>query len=117
MENSQELARLIAHKTCSIMKFTLELEEMSYREHGRNDSRYKTFKRMLMATTYETLRELFEELVEWKLIKKTDYPEDVKDGYRDTASGGSGYLNSKRFGDFLAKMAEGNKVKRVSDTE
>jgi hypothetical protein len=72
---------------------------------------------MLMATTYDTLRELFSELETWKLVKKTEYPEDVKDGYKDNSSGGSGYVNTKRFSDFLSKTGEGNKIKRITPEE
>jgi DNA-binding HxlR family transcriptional regulator len=82
------------------MKFTLEMEETHY-ELGREDSRYRFFKKMLMEKTYESLRELFEELSEIGLIEKTSYPEDVKNGWKETESGGSGFLNSKEFDAFL----------------
>lgn len=85
----------------SIMKNTLELEEFSYREKGRNDPRYKTFKKHLMANTYENTRQLFEELAALGIIEKTNDGEDVKDGYKDTPSGGSGYVNNPDFDEWI----------------
>lgn len=90
-----QLAKIIYHKWMASLKYTLELEEFSYRDLGRQDPRYKTFKKHLMQNHYNNLRSLFEEMEQLGLIKKTDYPEDLKDGYKDTPSGGSGYLNSK----------------------
>jgi len=87
----------------SNMKYTLELEEFSYRDNGRNDPRYKTFKKHLMSNTYNSLRSLFEDLADLGLIDETDYEEDVKDGYKDTPSGGSGYINTKKLDDWFEK--------------
>lgn len=89
-----QLAKLIYHRVMSVMKFTLSLEEYSYREQGRNDPRYKTFKQQLMSNTYENLRELFGNLAELGLMEKTIDDEDVKGGFRPSISGGSGYVNS-----------------------
>ena len=83
------------------MKNTLNLEELSYREMGRNDPRYKTFKKHLMEFTYSTLRDMFDELEEWGLIVPTEDGEDVKNGYQETLSGGSGYLNCDELLDIL----------------
>lgn len=99
--SDKQLARLVYHRWMSSMKYALELEEFSYRENGRNDPRYKTFKKHLMANTYENMRALFEELVKLELITATDYQEDVKDGYQDTPSGGSGYVNTEDLDDWL----------------
>lgn len=101
MKDSQ-LARMIYHRWMSSMKYALELEEFSYREKGRNDPRYRTFKKHLMANTYENMRALLEELAEMGVIEETDYEEDVKDGYQDTPSGGSGYVNTEDFDEWLA---------------
>jgi len=101
MENNTQLASKIFHRVMSIMKFTLNLEEYSYREKGRDDPRYKTFKQQLMANTYENLRGLCEELEKDGVIKSTDDGEDVKGGYKPTPSGGSGYINSKDFDEWL----------------
>ena len=98
----KQLARLIYHKWMSNMKFTLDLEEYSYKDTGRNDPRYKFFKKQLMSNTYDKLRELFEELEDLGLLQETPYDEDVKEGYRDNSSGGSGYLNSAKFDTFLS---------------
>ena len=92
----KQLARLIYHKAMTTMKFTLELEEQKYETHGRQDPRYKFFKKMIMAETYKNLRELFKQMEDIGALSKTDYEEDVKDGYKDTESGGSGYLNSPK---------------------
>ena len=83
------------------MKYTLELEEFSYREKGRLDPRYKTFKKHLMSNTYSNLRALFEDLEQLGVIVKTEYEEDVKNGYIESDSGGSGYLNAPDFDDWL----------------
>ena len=91
-EIEKQLARLIYQRWMSTMKYTLELEEMSYREQGRNDPRYKTFKKHLMANTYDNMEELFKSLQSLDLLQKTNYDENVKDGYKDSPSGGSGYL-------------------------
>lgn len=100
MEDTQ-LAKMIYHRAMSVMKFTLNLEEFSYREKGRDDPRYRTFKQQLMSATYDNLRELFEELKNAGILQHTQEPEDVKDGYKPTPSGGSGYINSKEFDDWL----------------
>ena len=100
-EQDAQIARIIYHRWMSTMKYTLELEEFSYREKGRTDLRYKTFKKHLMSNTYNNLRALFENLEQLGLITKTEYEEDVKDGYKDTSSGGSGYLNNTEFDDWL----------------
>lgn len=93
MEDAQ-LAKMIYHKVMSVMKFTLNLEEYSYREKGREDPRYKTFKQQLMSATYDNLRQLFAEMETAGFLQQTEDPEDVKDGYKATCSGGSGYVNS-----------------------
>ena len=83
------------------MKFTLDLEEQKYPEKGRHDDRYKFFKKQLMSHTYENLRTLFDDLESLEMIQETEYPEDVKDGYKPTPSGGSGYINTSSFDDWL----------------
>lgn len=103
IENDDQLARIIYHRWMSTMKYTLELEEFSYREKGRNDPKYKTFKKHLMANTYSNLRSLFEDLSELGIIEKAPYDEDVKDGYRDTPSGGSGFVNTRDFEEWLGE--------------
>lgn len=97
----KQVSRVIYHKILSIMKFTLDLEEQKYLERGRNDERYKFFKKQLMSETYNTLRSLFAELESLEIIQKTEYEEDVKDGYKASDSGGSGYINTKDFDDWL----------------
>ena len=99
--SDKQLARLICQTVRGIMKNTLNLEELSYREDGRNDPRYRTFKKHLMEFTYASLRELFLELKKWGLIESTDDGEDVRDGYKDSLSGGSSYVNSVDFQDWL----------------
>ena len=98
-----EIAKMIYHKCLSNMKSTLDLEELSYREQGRNDPRYKTFKKHLMANTYQMLREIFADLEDFNMIQQTEYEEDVKDGYKTTQSGGSGYQNTEKFKKWLSK--------------
>jgi len=100
-ESSNQLAKMIYHKVMSNMKYTLELEEFSYREKGRDDPKYRTFKKHLMSNTYETLRTLFQEMTDLGIVEKTDYPEDVKDGYKATSSGGSGYINTQDLDEWL----------------
>jgi len=97
MDNNQQLAKVVCQTVRTIMKNTLNLEEFSYREKGRDDPRYRTFKKHLMEFTYTNLRELFSELESWGLIKSTEDGEDVKDGYRDSLSGGSSFVNSEDF--------------------
>ncbi len=82
----------------SNMKFTLDIEEQKY-EKGRDDQRFKFFKKMLMANTYENMRKCFKDLEDIGILVPGE--EDVKDGYRDTPSGGSGYQNSDRFNAWL----------------
>lgn len=96
-----QLARIIYHRMLSTMKFTLDLEEQKYLEKGRQDERYKFFKKQLMSQTYDNLRSLFRDLEALKLLETTSYPEDVKDGYKPTSSGGSGYMNTKELDDWL----------------
>ncbi len=96
-----QLARMIYHRMLSTMKFTLDLEVQKYLEKGRQDDRYKFFKKQLMSQTYDNLRALFKDLEALKMLKSTDYPEDVKDGYKSTPSGGSGYINSRALDEWL----------------
>jgi hypothetical protein len=88
------------------MKFTLDLEEQKYLDKGRQDERYKFFKKQLMSETYDNLRSLFKDLEDLKMLEPTDYPEDVKDGYKPTSSGGSGYTNTKKLNDWLKSVNE-----------
>lgn len=106
MDENNQLARKIYHKMMSTMKYTLELEEMSYRDQGRNAPGYRTFKKHLMSNTYDAIRSLFAELESLGLMEKTDYEEDPKQGYQESVSGGSGYLNTKTFDTWLAKQAK-----------
>jgi len=96
-----QLARMIYHKVMSVMKFTLDLEEQKYFDKGRHDERYKFFKKQLMQETYTMLREIFEQMKKLELLEKTPEPEDVKDGYKSGPSGGSGYINSSDFQEWL----------------
>lgn len=86
------------------MKNTLDLEELAFRDQGRHDPRFKTFKKHLMANTYDNLRDMFEDLADLNLIEETEYEEDLKFGYKDTESGGSGFLNTKGLNTFLKKQ-------------
>ena len=92
-ERDFQLARNVYLAAMSVMKYTLNMEERKY-EEGRKDERYKFYKQELMKKTYLELRRLFELLDEQGLIQRVDYDEDLKYGYKDTESGGSGYVNS-----------------------
>jgi len=105
-ETNNQIAKKIYHKIMSNMKYTLELEEFSYREKGRNDPKYKTFKKHLMSNTYEMMRSLFQELTEIGIMEKTEYPEDVKDGYQSNESGGSGYINTQDIDEWIVSGEE-----------
>lgn len=105
-QNNSQLANIIYQNVRSIMKFTLDMEEQKYPEKGRNDDRYKFFKKQLMSFTYETLRDLFKSMSELELIQPTDYIEDVKDGYKPTLSGGSGFINTEDLNYFLNSPIE-----------
>ena len=89
-----QLARMIFLRMLSVMKFTLDMEEQKYPERGRNDDKYKFFKKHLMRETYDSLREMFADLMDLGLIQESENIEDVKDGYKPGPSGGSGYINS-----------------------
>lgn len=103
MIENKQLARLVFHSVLSIMKNTLNLEELSYREKGRDDPRYKTFKKHLMECTYSSLREILYDMEDWGLVIPTENEEDVKNGYADSpsGSGGSGYINSDKLNKIL----------------
>ena len=101
-----QLARIIYHRMLSTMKFTLDLEEQKYLERGRRDERYKFFKKQLMSQTYDNLRALFKDLEALEILEPTSYPEDVKDGYKPTFSGGSGYVNTKELDAWLKSTDE-----------
>ena len=101
MENDFQLAKAIYHRVLAIMKFTLDMEEQRYPERGRNDDRYKFFKKQLMFFIYDNLRDLFDELAENELVTQTEYAEDVQNGYKQTQSGGSGFLNSEKLIELL----------------
>lgn len=99
-----QIPRLVYHRVLSIMKFTLDLEEQKYPEKGRDDDRYKFFKKQLMSHTYDNLRALFKELESLQLVQETEYPEDVKDGYKPTPGGGSGFVNTNALNSWLMKI-------------
>lgn len=101
METDREIAKKIYHSALKTMKFALEMEEYGYKEQGRNDPRYKHFKKMLMQETYNNLRDVFADLELLGIISKTDYEEDLKNGWKDSNSGGSGFLNSEDFDGWL----------------
>lgn len=102
-ENDCELTKLIFETMRSVMKYTLDLEEYSYKDSGRDDPRYKFFKKQLMEYTYNAMRHLFAKLEMMNLCEPTDPPEDVKNGHQETPSGGSGYLNTAAFNKWLEK--------------
>jgi len=106
MSVDYQLGRTIYHRMLSIMKFTLDLEEQKYPEKGRQDERYKFFKKQLMSNTYENVRALLKDLEGFSLIQETDYPEDVKDGYKPTPSGGSGFVNTNELDEWLNTVNE-----------
>lgn len=101
---STQLAKNIYLKMMSVMKYTLDLEEYSYKEKGRDDPRFKFFKKQLMEYTYNSMRTLFEDLEDLDLIQQTEIEEDVKDGFKQSPSGGSGYVNT----DVLNKIIKHN---------
>ena len=94
LDREIQLARSIYLTAMSIMKYTLNMEERKY-EEGRKDERYRFYKQELMKKTYNELRHLFEKLESQGLVEKVAYDEDLKNGYKDTDSGGSGYMNSR----------------------
>jgi hypothetical protein len=107
MDSQQEkqIAKLICQHVKSIMKHTLDLEEYSYREKGGQDPRFKTFKKNIMEKTYSQLRTLLADLSDLGIIDPTAWEEDVMNGYRDTSSGGSGYINTSFFDAFLERAS------------
>ena len=64
-------------------------------------SKRKFFKKQLMAYTYDSIRDLLQKFESLKFIEKTESPEDVKNGYKPTDSGGSGYVNTKQLNTWL----------------
>lgn len=100
VDNDGQLAKIIYHHWMGNMKFTLDMEEHKF-EKGREDSRFKFFKKMLMQDTYDRMKKVFSDLEELELIEPTKDSENLKNGYKNTVSGGSGYVNSKDFDDFL----------------
>jgi len=98
-----QVARIVASHMMSVMKHTLDLEELSYREDGRKDPRFKTFKKHLMEDTYTHFRALCDELSELGLVQKTPYDEDIMNGYKDSPTGGSGYINTDEFQEWLTR--------------
>ena len=55
-----------------------------------------------MAHTYENARSLFKKFESLGLSVQIEGNEDVKDGYKPTDSGGSGYVNTDRLNALLA---------------
>ncbi len=101
IDNSKEIARVVYHRCMSIMKFTLDLKEQEHPDQGKRHPQFKFFKRLLMQQTYQNLRGLFEELSQTGLIQKTEYEEDVKNGYQNSISGGAGYRNVDELNEWL----------------
>lgn len=95
-----QIAKIIYQYWMNSMKSTLDFEESKY-DQGRNDPKYKYFKKVVMANNYENMNKLFQKLNESGLIQKTTYEEDVKGGYKDNDSGGSGYINTNKMNDFF----------------
>jgi len=79
------------------VKFT---EERKY-EEGRKDERYRFYKQELMKKTYNELRYLFEKLKSQGFLENVAYDENLKNGYKDTDSGGSGYINARALNEVL----------------
>jgi hypothetical protein len=104
-EPTDQVGKIVFQHVSTIMKATLDLEEFSYREHGREDVRFKTFKRHLMRETYDQFRALMERLAALGIVSKTPYDEDVINGYRETPSGGSGFINTDEFVAWIKKHA------------
>ena len=104
MSIDYQLGRTIYHRMLTIMKFTLDLEEQKYPENGRQDERYKFFKKQLMSNTYENIRALLKDLENCHMIQEIDSHEDVKDGYRPTPSGGSGFVNTDKLDKWLKSV-------------
>lgn len=102
MDTETQLAKIIFKHCMENMKFALDMEERRY-EDGRNNHKFKFYKKTLMWNTYQSIRELFLNLSDLGLIKETDYEEDVKDGQKETPSGGSGYLNTKEIDNLISK--------------
>jgi len=102
MESDREiqLARNIYLTAMSIMKYTLNMEERKY-EEGRKDERYRFYKQELMKKTYNELRYLFEKLKSQGFLENVAYDENLKNGYKDTDSGGSGYINARALNEVL----------------
>lgn len=103
VEREYQLGRILASKWMSVLKFTLDLEEFSYKENGRNDPRYKFFKKQLMSHSYDIFRQLMEEMEDLGVLQETEYDEDIKQGYQDNDSGGSGYLNTDSFNGWIKR--------------
>lgn len=93
-----ELSRTIFHSALKTMKFTLDLVEQHY-EDGRKDPRFKFFKRLFMSETYDNLRHLFDDFTDQGLLSKIEN-EDLKNGYQENKSGGSGYVNTEDFNNY-----------------
>jgi len=104
-DESVQIPAKVFHEVRSVMKFVLDLEEMKYAS-GRNDPQFRFFKKQLMKATYDMLRRVFEWMASLKLIEKTDYPEDVKGGFKpDTPSQGSGYVHTTELEEWLAQRS------------
>jgi len=96
---SNQLGKNIYSAFMYSLKYTLNMEERKY-EDGRKDQRFRFYKQELMDKAYKRLEELYALLEEQGLLEKID-GEHLKFGYKETPSGGCGYVNSKQLDEIL----------------
>lgn len=98
--NDGQLAKAIYLKQMSAMKAILNLGEMNF--GGRNDNRYKLYKKIVMDEFYNAMGDLFSAMELEGILVKCPCGASIRQGYKPCERcNGSGHCNSESFDDYI----------------
>jgi len=85
-----ELAKSVFLMNLNIMKRILDLGKYKL---GKDSEDFIYYKQQVMEYTYNSLKKLFKQMVEEKLIERCPNKCSIRNGYSKCQCGGSGYIN------------------------
>ena len=88
-----ELAKLVFLMNLDIMKKILDLGKYKL---GKDSEDFIYYKQQVMEHTYNSLKKLFKQMVEEKLIERCPKKCSLRNGYSKCECGGSGYINYEK---------------------
>ncbi len=89
---SIQIAKTIFHVSLSVMKKILDLIAFKY---DKKSDDYKYFKKQIMDAFYKGLRDIFQTLLNEKILTNCHCKADLRQGYKPCDCGGSGYKNKE----------------------